>query len=213
MFYIVSTCFSIYHVSIISAIFSHKVSELNSKSYLLKGGTAISSGADMNDYTTPGNYYCISDSAAITLKNCPFTHAFTLKVEHSRGISVPCQTFREYHTGITAYRKYESSSWKGYAYFSDDATVFAGTAINSGDDLDDYKTPGIYYSASSSITSSLSNVPETFSSGFAMLVFPMSANISQVIYTGGSGGVMYTRSTITSGFQKWYKFQGILISS
>lgn len=31
VFYIVSTCFSIYHVSIISAIFSHKVSELNSK--------------------------------------------------------------------------------------------------------------------------------------------------------------------------------------
>ena len=107
-----------------------------SKSYLLKGGTAISNGADMNDYTTPGNYYCISDSAAITLKNCPFTHAFTLKVEHSRGTSVPCQTFREYHTGITAYRKYESSSWKGYAYFSDDATVL-GQTINTSDILTD----------------------------------------------------------------------------
>lgn len=98
---------------------------------MLKGGTAISSGADMNDYTTPGNYYCISDSAAITLKNCPFTHAFTLKVEHSRGTSVPCQTFREYHTGITAYRKYESSSWKGYAYFSDDATLLGQTITYS----------------------------------------------------------------------------------
>ena len=102
---------------------------------MLKGGTAISSGADMNDYTTPGNYYCISDSAAITLKNCPFTHAFTLKVEHSRGTSVPCQTFREYHTGITAYRKYESSSWKGYAYFSDDATVSLYQTMDVSSDI------------------------------------------------------------------------------
>ena len=97
--------------------------ELNGKSYLLKGGTNIPENADMNNYTTPGNYYCISDSAARTLKNCPFTHAFTLKVEYSRGGSVPCQTFREYNTGITAYRKYESSTWIDYVYFSDDDTV------------------------------------------------------------------------------------------
>ena len=27
----------------------------------MQGGTAIASGADMNDYTTPGNYYCDSN--------------------------------------------------------------------------------------------------------------------------------------------------------
>lgn len=91
----------------------------------MKGGTIIPNNADMNNYTTPGNYYCISDSAARTLKNCPFTHAFTLKVEYSRGNSVPCQTFREYNTGITAYRKYDSSTWIDYVYFSDDDTVLA----------------------------------------------------------------------------------------
>lgn len=107
------------------------INELNSKSYLLQGGTIIPNNADMNNYTTPGNYYCISDSAAKTLKNCPFTHAFTLKVEYSRGNSVPCQTFREYNTGITAYRKYESSTWIDYYYFSDDATVLGQTITYS----------------------------------------------------------------------------------
>ena len=101
----------------------------------MKGGTNIPENADMNNYTTPGNYYCISDSAARTLKNCPFTHAFTLKVEYSRGNSVPCQTFREYNTGITAYRKYDSSTWIDYVYFSDDSTLFTpqDVTITDGD--------------------------------------------------------------------------------
>ena len=37
---------------------------------------------------------------------------------------MPCQTFREYNTGITAYRKYESSTWISYVYFSDDESLY-----------------------------------------------------------------------------------------
>ena len=111
-------------------------------------------------------------------------------------------------------RKYGNPGiWTEWKTFSDDATLFTGTAIQSGDDLNDYTTPGIYYSASQLVSSTLANTPERFQSGFAMFVFPMSANISQVIFLGGVGGVMYTRSTIKSGFQKWYKFDGTLISS
>lgn len=181
---------------------------------MLKGGTAISSGADMNDYTTPGNYYCISDSAARTLKNCPFTHAFTLKVEHSRGTSVPCQTFREYHTGITAYRKYESSSWKGYAYFSDDATLFFGTPIQSGDDINNYTTPGIYRSTSSNITATLLNMPEMFGSGFSLLVLPISTVMNiQIILPSANGSRFYYRGSTTSGWnESWYQYIGTQIS-
>lgn len=192
------------------------IDELNSKSYLLQGGMQILNNADMNDYVTPGNYFCVSNVVAGTLSNCPFTHAFNLKVEFSNGRGLPCQIYREYDTGRIAYRvqpSSNSSSWSQYVYFSDDATIFAGTAIRPGDDLNDYTTPGIYYSASQSVSSTLANTPETIRSGFAMFVFPMSANISQVIFLGDAGGVMYTRSTITSGFQKWYKFDGTLISS
>ena len=91
----------------------------------MQGGTAISSGADMNDYTTPGNYYCDSNTKAQGLSNCPFTHAFIMKVELSNGVTYPSQTFIEYDTGNIARRYYypNTSAWQGYVYFSDDATL------------------------------------------------------------------------------------------
>lgn len=95
--------------------------------------------------------------------------------------------------------------------FSDDATIFAGTAIQSGDDLNDYTTPGIYRSTSSSITASLLNIPETFVSGFSMLVFNMSlATNVQVIFAGDK---MYMRFLNTGGWLKWFKYSGTQISS
>lgn len=127
MFYIVSTCFSIYHVSIISAIFSHKVSELNSKSFLLSGGTLISSNSDMNNYTEIGNYYANSEIAQ-SLQNAPFNHSFTMKIDYGNGTGYICQTYREIDTGRIAIR-YNSQQvanadqWQPYVYFSDDDTV------------------------------------------------------------------------------------------
>lgn len=175
----------------------------------MKGGTIIPNNADMNNYTTPGNYYCISNSATRTLKNCPFTLAFTLKVEYSRGNSVPCQTFREYNTGITAYRKYESSTWIGYAYFSDDSLLFYGKRIQSGDDLNDYRTPGTYSSISSTVSTTLLNMPETISAGFSLLVLQFSTGtVIQVIFKGAMADAIYTRSITSSGWQPWYKYAG-----
>ena len=101
------------------------VNELNSKSYLLRGGTAIPSGADMDDYTTPGNYYSSSTSISSSLQNAPFSTPFTLKIENANGIDYPCQTFREYNTGHIAWRwkNITSSAWSQFVYFSDDATL------------------------------------------------------------------------------------------
>lgn len=95
--------------------------------------------------------------------------------------------------------------------FSDDATIFVGTVIRSGDDLNDYKTPGIYRATSSGVTATLLNMPEIFSSGFTMLVFNMSitANI-QVIFAGDK---IYMRFSNTSGWQTWFKYSGTIISS
>lgn len=208
----------LYHFFIISSIFFLQVSELNSKSYLLQGGTAISNGADMNDYSTPGNYYCLYDSYAQSLTNAPFTRAFVLKVEYSNGVSYPRQIFTEYSTGRKAVRYYDGSIWQQYVYFSDDATLFAGTAIQSGDDLNDYTKPGIYYSQDSTIKASLSNMPEFFASGFSLDVKYLggSSNLIQIItYTSsnGVGSVIYTRRRSNSLWADWYKFSGTIISS
>ena len=77
----------------------------------------------MNDYTTPGNYYCNSSNSAATFKNVPDNIlAFTLKVEYSAGISNVCQTFRYYESGITAYRVFRAGAWSPYVYFKGNST-------------------------------------------------------------------------------------------
>lgn len=101
------------------------VNELNSKSYLLQGGTRILADADMNSdtYKVPGNYYTIDNATAGTLKNAPFNNGFILKVEYSLGNSQPRQIFTNYLTGQRAIRRFNGSEWLSYVYFSDDATV------------------------------------------------------------------------------------------
>lgn len=182
----------------------------------MDGGIPIPESADMNSdtYKTPGNYFCSSSTVANSLKNVPFSNAaFTLKVGYSTGKSYPSQTFKAYRTGKVAYRMYDaySQEWSDWLYFSDDAAIFVGTPINSGDDLNDYTTPGIYRSTSSGITASLLNIPETFVSGFTMLVFNMllATNV-QVIFAGDR---IYMRLSNTSGWQSWFKYSGTVISS
>lgn len=99
------------------------INELNSKSYLLQGGTAIPNGSDMNNYDSPGNYYVTSSSTAQSFANTPFTNAFTLKVEYANGTAYPCQTFTEFSSGKKAWRLKGSSGWNDYVYFSDDAAL------------------------------------------------------------------------------------------
>lgn len=84
----------------INTIFSNLVNDC----YLLHGGQAINENANLNDYKTPGNYYCALNAIAATLSNCPISEAFTLKVEMGNGISYPCQTLRNFHNGQIFYR-------------------------------------------------------------------------------------------------------------
>lgn len=59
---------------------------------------AIPVGADLNNYTEPGLYYCAADDGAITVTNCPTTHAFSLLVE--RGASAQAvQTLKTWLDG------------------------------------------------------------------------------------------------------------------
>lgn len=74
----------------------------------------------MDTFKTPGNYICAQSANATTLKNAPFSNAFTLKVELSTGADYPCQTYREFNTGRIAYRYYNvygETKWIDYIYF------------------------------------------------------------------------------------------------
>lgn len=129
-------------------LFPHPLNELNSKSYLLQGGTAIPSDANMDTYTKIGNYYCQSNTTAASLSNAPFTKAFALKVIYANGVQFPCQIYREYDTGRIAVRTSTNptganNSWNGYRYFSDDTTLmntltaYAPTRPEDNDDISD----------------------------------------------------------------------------
>lgn len=103
-----------------------QTSELNSKSYLLQGGTAIQNGDDMDNYKSPGSYYLALTNDISSLKNAPnFTSAFTMKVEYGNGTAYPCQIYTECTTGRKAFRYFNSTykTWQPFVYFSDDATV------------------------------------------------------------------------------------------
>ncbi|MEY8396194.1 pyocin knob domain-containing protein [Lachnospiraceae bacterium 45-P1] len=49
------------------------------------GVTDIPKNADMHTYLTPGNYRMGSNTNATTLKNCPLSKAFTMKVYYGTG--------------------------------------------------------------------------------------------------------------------------------
>lgn len=98
----------------------------------MRGGMQIPSGADMDEYITPGNYYCGGNNTVQTLANCPFTHAFTLKVQFGNGEGYSSQTFHEFDTGRIAWRwRNTNLQWSDWVYFSDDATVLTSVQVDS----------------------------------------------------------------------------------
>ena len=98
------------------------INELNSKSkisYSLRDSTNIPESADMNTYTEPGNYSC-NGATPSTLKNCPFSDSFLLKVEYPTGSpTYRSQTFILYSDRRIAYRFYNVSrgSWSDFTYY------------------------------------------------------------------------------------------------
>ena len=64
--------------------------------------TAIPSSANLNTYTTPGNFSCAANATASTLTNCPTTNAFSLNVYAAAGV---VQVLTEYASNSTTSNK------------------------------------------------------------------------------------------------------------
>ena len=189
--------------------------ELNGKT-IFKYIKNISNANDAIPVGDTPVYYIVVGST-----NNPFegakAHIFVIPNSHESQYytQIAFAAFRDIFYIRTATNQNTYSEWKE---FSDNATLFAGTPINSGDDLNDYTTPGIYYSQDSTITASLSNMPEFFESGFSLDVkyLGSSSNLIQIItYTSsnGVGSVIYTRRRSNSLWADWYKLSGTIISS
>ena len=104
-----------------------------SKGWLLRGGTSIPANADLNDYNTPGNYYCETNATAATIKNNPSDQAFTLKVFYDTGTGYPSQLLIT-HYDLNVYMRYLGTpigSWKKLAT-SEFKTIFDQSITGTG---------------------------------------------------------------------------------
>ena len=94
-----------------------------------KKAEAVPSGADLNDYTVPGFYYCSSTATASTMSNIPVARAFSLRVYLSAGVT---QHWQGYNTSDVYVRSYYSTSgWTAWSKLSLDGHTHAGTDVTS----------------------------------------------------------------------------------
>lgn len=92
----------------IKAALDNKADSVHSHSSL--SSTIISSNQNLNNYKTPGEYYCDSNSVAATLSNCPVTIAFHLSIIQHAGIR---QILKTYATNnVRTYeRNFYNNAW------------------------------------------------------------------------------------------------------
>lgn len=149
-----------------------------------------------------------------TLGNPSGSYGRLVKMDNYKMFASAIATSGIYYTRELWVSIYVNSTWTPFNGFSDDATLFFGTIINRGDDLNDFITPGRYYCADSSFIGQISNIPENFGSGFTMAVYrTIGENVIQVIFRSNQSSAIYTRAKITAGWQSWYKYTGTVISS
>ena len=87
----------------------------------------------MNDYTTPGNYFCSTTSNAGTLLNCPVSYAFTLKVFLGTGLGYPIQEFIPLQGNVVYTRYYDNIQkiWSSYDSFTNDVELMSEKNFSS----------------------------------------------------------------------------------
>ena len=93
-------------------------SNLNNMWSLSENQTLIPNNSDMHTYLTPGNYCCVSNSNAETLKNSPLKFAFTMKVYCSVGVGSQylIQEYTKYDASerILVYHDANRDMWTSY---------------------------------------------------------------------------------------------------
>lgn len=141
-----------------------KLDEVNSNlenCYSLSGGILIPDNADLysDTYKVPGNYYCPSNVNAVTLKNCPLSKAFILKVDYTNGTQYIRQSFVQYNIEQNYQRIWNppSNVWEH------DLSLLTNLEVQRG------STPGISCAANA-ITESTITFPKAFKSAPKVVV-------------------------------------------
>lgn len=108
-------------------------SEVKDRFFSLNNSDSIllSSGDDLNDKTTPGNYYVTNSTLANSLLNCPITGTgFTLKVLQTSASGRVCQIIIP-NTSVSAMyiRTFVGAAWSSWAKLLTDIETIKCTSI------------------------------------------------------------------------------------
>ena len=129
--------------------------------YSLSGGILIPDNADLysDAYKVPGNYYCPSNVNAVTLKNCPLSNAFILKVDYTNGTQYIRQSFVQYNIERNYQRMWNPTS----NVWEHDLSLLTNLELQRG------STSGISCAANA-ITESTITFPKAFKSAPKVVV-------------------------------------------
>lgn len=110
------------------------VDTLNNKTFsVLSPTTEISSGADLNNYTTTGSYKTPNGATTATLLNCPYSSSgIKLIVENLSASSQIMQTIRCANAGYIYFRVYSGGAWKEWVRIATGAEIDSLNTATTG---------------------------------------------------------------------------------
>lgn len=194
---------------------------IGTNTWALRGGVAIPANENIDNYFTEGNYGVQSSDTARTLSGLPFEtgsgniFAFVLKVENAAlNDNSARRQILQFYNDRQQWIRYGSvnGTWTAWERQPSRAEMDAltWTALPSGADLNDYTTPGRYYTTSKAETGNIVNKPSGMQNPLTLEVQKRGAYCTQVLYD--YYGALYTRATITSGWTQWFKYEGVHVS-
>lgn len=155
-------------------------------------GIEIPANANLNNYTTPGTYYCTSSANAQTILNKPsdFDIAFTMQVYRKSSTTYNQVVYAYGTNGGAAYvRTSTSAGWQPWFSYTYD--------INNKADV---KALNLTNTISASSTAALKTALLTFvannvnSDGVAAVVLKLTSGVTAPLYSGGWGATIQKAS-------------------
>lgn len=176
---------------------------------------------DLNNLTTPGTYYTVSDAETHTLNNLPLQTELNMGVSWGFGraliriesisadTSILIQTLR---TGAMYWTRYkDGNSWSSwYNNRTTSSLGYTSSYVNSNSNLNDYVYEGKYQIHDNSIWSSLQNTPAAGQGGSILLVYNtrLANNIVHQVIMCATGFIFYRKyDTNSHTWSSWVKIQ------
>lgn len=198
---------------------------------IYKTTTELSSGTTLATLP-PGKYRAANATIAASIPDTPYTASgFYVVVEKVSDITI--QTLYSVTTAGSRYFKrvigsITTGAWFSYPNEARLAEVVYGTGVEivldqetpANNDLDKFRTPGVYYSAGYNTSSQLTHCPFT-AYGFRLEVRAVgTARCTQFLYPmtrqsthTGEGEFYYRQYGTDSNWTTWYKFTGTAVST